>query len=92
FCRSRGLVYVYKRQSAYCVNYTVLAKKLDGIQKITGDIDNDGKLAVNDLVLINKHLLAVSPLTAEQCRRADLNSDETIDAFDLVMLRKLFTE
>ncbi len=79
-------------QSAYCVNYTVLAKKLDGIQKITGDIDNDGKLAVNDLVLINKHLLAVSPLTAEQCRRADLNSDETIDAFDLVMLRKLFTE
>ena len=77
-------------QSAYCVNYTVLATKSDGIQEITGDIDNDGKLAVNDLVLVNRHILDVSPLTAEQCRRADLNSDGTIDAFDLVMMRKLF--
>lgn len=77
-------------QSAYCVNYAVLATKSDGIQEITGDIDSDGKLAVNDLVLVNRHILDVSPLTAEQCRKADLNSDGTIDAFDLVMMRKLF--
>ncbi len=79
-------------QSAYCVNYTVLATKSDGIKEITGDIDSDGKLALNDLVLINKHLLAVSPLTVEQCRKADLNNDGIIDVFDLVMLRKLFLE
>ncbi|MDE6665987.1 MAG: carbohydrate-binding protein, partial [Ruminococcus sp.] len=77
-------------QSAYCVNYTVLATKPATIKEINGDIDGDGKLAVNDLVLINKHLLAVSPLTAEQCIKADLNSDGIIDVFDLVLLRKLF--
>lgn len=79
-------------QSAYCVNYTVLATKSNGIKEITGDIDTDGKLTVNDLVLINKHLLAVSTLTAEQCSKADLNGDGVIDVFDLVMLRKLFIE
>lgn len=77
-------------QSAYCVNYTVLATKPATIKEINGDIDDDGKLAVNDLVLINKHLLAVSPLTAEQCIKADLNGDGIIDVFDLVLLRKLF--
>lgn len=79
-------------QSAYCVNYTVLATKSTGVQEITGDVDNDGKLAVNDLVLINKHILDISPLTAEQCARADLNGDKTIDSFDLVMMRKLFVK
>lgn len=79
-------------QSAYCVNYTVLATKSTGVQEITGDVDNDGKLAVNDLVLINKHILDISPLTAEQCVKADLNGDKTIDSFDLVMMRKLFVK
>ncbi|MDE6101615.1 MAG: hypothetical protein K2F73_01355, partial [Ruminococcus sp.] len=77
-------------QSAYCVNYTVLATKPATIKEINGDIDGDGKLAVNDLVLINKHLLAVSSLTAEQCIKSDLNGDGIIDVFDLVLLRKLF--
>lgn len=79
-------------QSAYCVNYAVFATKPNGKQEIAGDIDADGKLAVNDLVLINKHLLAVSPLTAEQCRKADLNGDGIIDVYDLVLLRQKIIE
>ena len=77
-------------QSAYCVNYAVIAVKSDGKQEIMGDIDSDGKLAVNDIVLINKHLLAVSPLTVEQCKKADLDGNGIIDIFDLVLMRKLF--
>ncbi len=77
-------------QSAYCVNYAVIAVKSDGKQEIMGDIDSDGKLAVNDIVLVNKHLLAVSPLTVEQCKKADLDGNGIIDIFDLVLMRKLF--
>ncbi|MDE5583450.1 MAG: carbohydrate-binding protein [Ruminococcus sp.] len=72
-------------QSANCVNYTVFAVKSDGKPN---DINEDGLWNSVDLVLMNKHLLNISSLTAEQYSHADLNGDGSVDVFDLVLLRQ----
>ena len=78
-------------QSASCVNYTVLAVKQDS-KPVQGDINGDGSATVSDLVMLQKHLIRVAPLTAEQAERADLSGDYTVDACDLVLLRRLLAK
>ena len=53
-----------------------------------GDINGDGVIAVADLVLLQKWLLAVPGTELECPGAADLDSDGTIDVFDLAALRK----
>ena len=53
-----------------------------------GDLNGDGVIAVADLVLLQKWLLAVPGTELECPGAADLDSDGTIDVFDLAALRK----
>lgn len=55
----------------------------------TGDINNDGKVNVADIVLLQKHLLGADSLTVIQCKNADLHKDGTIDVFDIIVLREI---
>lgn len=55
---------------------------------IIGDINADGSINTSDLVILQKHLLAEIPLTAEQAARADVYTDGIIDVFDMIPLRK----
>ncbi len=73
-------------QSAYCVNFFALAVPFAG--NVKGDINGDGTLNSADLVLLQKHLLTVKKLTAEQAKNADMDGDGVIDVFDNVLLRK----
>lgn len=68
----------------------VLADELSSYR--TGDINMDGKITSADLVLLQKHLMKLSPLTAEQGELADICADGAVDCFDMVRLRKLLTE
>ena len=54
-----------------------------------GDINNDGKTDVADLVLLRKHIHNIQPLTVSQAERADICSDNCIDVFDCIMLKQL---
>ena len=61
-------------------------------ESIIGDVDLDGTHNVADLVLLQKFLLGRQNLNKQQCKAADINNDEIIDVFDLIRLRKIFTE
>ena len=56
---------------------------------IKGDINNDGKLNVSDVVLMQKWLLAVPGIKLEDWKAGDLCEDEQIDAFDLCLMKRL---
>lgn len=68
-------------QSAYCVNYTLLAAEH------MGDVNKDGKFNVSDLVSMQKYLLGAGKLTDWEF--ADMNFDDSIDVYDMVLMRKL---
>ena len=77
-------------QTYQCVNFFALAVPASiAPELLIGDINSDDQIGVADLVLINKHLLRISPLAAEQYERADVNADKLVDIFDMVELRKL---
>ncbi|MCM1507275.1 MAG: carbohydrate-binding protein [Ruminococcus flavefaciens] len=89
FQKMKSVVIGYNGQSANCVNFTLFAQPHTATEQLKGDINSDGKVNVADLVLLNKHILAIDSLTAEQCKTADLAEDGRIDSFDMIELRKL---
>lgn len=72
-------------QSAYCVNYAVLtaAEK----EEITGDINSDGVLDTDDILMMQKWLVGDGELTNWQA--GDLNRDDVINVFDLCLMKRL---
>lgn len=68
-------------QSSGCVNYIVLA------QTYKGDVNADSKFNVADLVMHQLYLLDSGTLT--DWKFGDLNNDNSVDVFDMVLMRKL---
>lgn len=58
-------------------------------RKIIGNVNADGKFSVADVVMMQKFLLGSGELI--DWAAGDLCEDEKIDAFDMVMMRKLIT-
>lgn len=54
-----------------------------------GDIDGDGDVRINDMVLLTKHLGTAQMLTAEQAARADMDENGILNAVDLSLLKKV---
>lgn len=89
--------YVYKAEAEDSSGtvYQLIANTFTVIQKIVpetnipGDINGDGGITVADGVILQKYILGIEPLSAEQFKYADLTGDKIVDAFDMVMLRKL---
>lgn len=59
-------------------------------EKITGDINADGSVTLTDISLLQKHLINVAPLDAEQTERADVNPDGKINVLDFVRLKNIY--
>ena len=53
----------------------------------TGDINNDGKVTVTDLVILSRHLAELTEITELDYRYADMNQDGVLDVLDLALLR-----
>ena len=53
-----------------------------------GDLDGDGTATVSDLVLLNRYLLRLESLTAEQGNHADWNDDQQITVVDAMLMRR----
>jgi hypothetical protein len=58
---------------------------------IAGDVNDDGKIDVRDVVLVQKHILGLQfpPLTEKQLLAADVNGDGDIDISDAVTIMKI---
>lgn len=54
---------------------------------LSGDVNNDSKFTVTDIVMMQKYLLCTSNLTAPQ--NADITGDGIVDAFDLGMMKRI---
>ncbi|MGN0621911.1 MAG: CotH kinase family protein [Porcipelethomonas sp.] len=60
--------------------------------KLTGDVNLNGNIDIQDAVLLQEFLLGAVSLTDSQGSCADINSDGSVNVFDLVSLkRKLFS-
>ena len=53
---------------------------------LRGDLDGDGKITMNDLLLLRMHLNDNVSLTQEQTSAADVNKDGNVDYEDLNLL------
>lgn len=58
---------------------------------VPGDINDDGQVNIADAVMLQKYILGTAKITVEQGRRADLDGDGVLDAFDMVLIRKILT-
>ena len=60
-----------------------------GSDPIKGDLNDDGSVTVADAVLLQSFLIHRTELTAAQYGTADINSDNSVDVFDMVSMKKL---
>lgn len=56
-------------------------------EPIPGDVDNNMKLDILDVVLVRAHIVGSDNLSPEGFKRADINSDGNIDVLDVVFMR-----
>ncbi len=58
-------------------------------QPIKGDVNDDGRIEIADLVAMQFYLLGRDKLTAEEESLADINNDNRVDVYDFVLLRQI---
>ncbi len=56
---------------------------------VEGDVNGDGKTDHADAAALQKHLLTVRELTAEEAARADINGDGKLTGVDLSLLKQI---
>lgn len=80
--------------NVYCeVIVTVEEASEEPTVNMSGDLDSDGVISANDLIIL-KQILLNEPmersLSDAEIKAADLNENGVIDVFDLVCMRQLF--
>lgn len=61
---------------------------VSGLYVVKGDSTCDGRLTIEDLILIQMHMLEVVTLTGDAFTGADTNSDNEIDLVDLANINR----
>ncbi|MDD6268697.1 MAG: dockerin type I repeat-containing protein, partial [Oscillospiraceae bacterium] len=56
---------------------------------LKGDVNLDGNVSIKDAVLIQKYLHNLETLSAEQKEQANLIEDNTVNIFDLCVLKNM---
>ncbi len=67
----------------------MVAQKAAAATGIFGDLNGDGSITVADGVMLQKYILGMGTLSAEQLKYADITGDGTADVFDMIMIRKM---
>lgn len=57
-------------------------------QKKEGDVNNDGKFNISDVVLLQKWLLAFPNTHLANWKAADFCEDNKLDSFDLCLMKR----
>lgn len=61
----------------------------DDIVVSKGDINGDALIDGEDLTLLSRYLLGIGMLSAENEKKADLNNDNKLDVYDMILLREM---
>ena len=59
-----------------------------GVDYVLGDLNNDGQVKSNDLLLLKKYLLGLSEVTPQGLANADVTHDGEVNSNDLLKLKK----
>jgi hypothetical protein len=65
---------------------------VDPPEELAGDVNMDSEFNVSDLLLFQKWLLGDKNAELKNWKAADFTKDETLDVFDLVLMRKAIIE
>ncbi|MBQ8724840.1 MAG: RICIN domain-containing protein, partial [Oscillospiraceae bacterium] len=55
---------------------------------VIGDVNEDGKLSVSDVIMLQKWLVCVPDATLTNWQNADLSADVRVNAFDLCIIKR----
>ena len=55
---------------------------------IKGDVNGDGKITLEDWILVQLHSLGIITLTGDAFKAADINGDDEISLSDLTLIRR----
>lgn len=61
-------------------------------QMVAGDVDNNGRFNIADVVIMQKWLLSVPDAHLINWKAGDLSDDNIIDVFDLCLMKRMLTE
>lgn len=71
------------------VNFQSNISHGDVIDKIKGDVNDDGKVNSLDYIIIRKHIMGLSKLDSNKLAYADINNDNKVNSLDYVIIRKI---
>ncbi len=80
------------REEAGCVVIVSDGKTVSGDKEISpdaglpGDINHDGKVDVQDVVLVTQHVLELARLSETGAERADVNNDGVVNIIDITLI------
>jgi len=63
-----------------------------GLSNEKGDINGDGLVDIEDLLLLKKHILKIDIIKDETLNAADFNGDGNVDVEDLLLIKKFILE
>ncbi len=66
----------------------ILVKENGSAEPLLGDVDLNGSIGVTDLVLLQKYILNLEPLTEAQVQNADMDNSKAANGFDLAILKR----
>ncbi len=75
-------------QSAYCVNYIVLAMIEE--EMVKGDVNADGVFNIADVLIMKKYLMGNGTLT--DLSVGDLSADKNVNVFDLCIMKYMLID
>ena len=87
-----GLIDWETAQEAAKVTLREVIKYVDLFRELPGDINDDGVISTLDMIMILSHILNFTQLSQDQFENADLNFDEALDIYDLLLLSNTILE
>ena len=81
-----GLIEWETAQEATKVTLREVIKYVDLFRELPGDINDDGIVSTLDMIMILSHILNFNQLNQNEFGNADLNFDEVVDIYDMLLL------
>ena len=89
---SKKIISAVTAVASACTVFLPCRQKINAADDIVvskGDINGDALIDGEDLTLLSRYLLGIGMLSAENEKRADLNNDNKLDVYDMILLREM---
>ena len=87
-----GLIDWNTAREAVNITLREVIKRINQYQNLPGDINDDGVLSILDILEIINFIFGSDNLTENQLSIADINNDNEIDLFDLILLSNIILD